>query len=350
MFFSKKETKKSTFFPLVIFRFFLSLTIFLVLALLLYQALTYFSGASLETPQQMILKIKENPKGEILKIFSLEQAQNMVYDLVKLDLPNFGQDKFLTPTSFPITTPEPTINSGTSILKFAILTDSHNDNANLKKALSIAREQGAKFVIGLGDYTATGTNSELQATKEVFDNFGLPYYSTAGDHDLWDSRDKAQVAPANYTRSFGSPYQTFTDSNIRFIIVYNSDNYEGIDAMQMNWLENVLADIESNRPKNTFVFLHEPLYHPTSDRFMGKTKEKIKLQAQRLVEVLKTAGVNEVFAGDVHAYSRYIEPKSALKMTTVGALTTERNLQPPRFVMVDVLDSGSYNVEDVQIQ
>lgn len=337
---SEHGRKKSSFFPLVLFRMLLSLVMFLILGLLITQAFLYFSGAKMEQdPLTFIKTLSRDPKEALtsINISNLKDLRN-ISDLRNLSITK--EEK-----AIPTLPPAP---SGSPILKFALVADSHNDNGNLEKALNKAQEKGAKFIIGLGDYTATGTIDELQKAKEVFDSAGLPYYLTAGDHDLWDSRDKKQVASQNYTQVFGSPYQSFVDSNIRFVIVYNSDNYEGVDSLQMQWLEEILGEVENHRPKALFVFLHEPLSHPTSDRVMGKTKEFITVQAVELAQILKKAKVSEVFAGDVHAYSKY--EALELQMTTVGALTSERNLQLPRFALVDVFENGSYNVLDIELK
>lgn len=345
MFFRKSDhRKKSSFFPLVLLRMFLSLAMLLVLGVLLYHAFLYFSGVKLQQdPLTFVKTLSKDPK-RALNSINLSDLRNLG-NLNNLDNP---QEEAL-----PAPSPQP---SGQVILKFALVADSHNDNGTLEKALKQAKEKEAKFIIGLGDYTATGTLSELIKAKEIFDQFGLPYYSTAGDHDLWDSRDKKLSASQNYTQTFGSPYQSFVDSNIRFIIVYNSDNYEGVDSLQKMWLEEVLEKAKDS--KAAFVFLHEPLYHPTSDRVMGsprkaggeagKTQEEIAEQAKELIGMFKEAKISEVFAGDIHAYSRY--EKERLKMTTVGALTTERNLQPPRFALVEVFDSGLYNILDLELK
>jgi len=56
-----------------------------------------------------------------------------------------------------------------------------------------------------------------------------------------------------------------------------------------------------------------------------------------------------VFAGNIHAYSSY-NGKSGLPMFTIGAVTADRNVQLPRFAIVDVYENGSYNVEDIEIK
>lgn len=243
------------------------------------------------------------------------------------------------------------------ILKFALVADSHQDNDNLKKALEEAKEKGAKFIIGLGDYTQAGELTQLQKVKNIFTLVNLPYYLTPGDHDLWAARQKGLAPQSYFSQMFGSPYQSFADSKIRFIIVYNSDNYLGVDELEKHWLEDELERVKKDQPKRLFIFLHEPLYHPSSDHMMGKgdmfqnqTNPQIQKQAEELITVFKEAGAGEIFAGDTHFYTRYEDPKSGLKMTTVGALTNSPNAQRPRFSLVDVYQDGSYNVEDLEIK
>lgn len=244
-------------------------------------------------------------------------------------------------------TPSP---QGPKLFSFAVMTDSHNDNANLTKALKLAKDSGVAFVIGLGDYSDVGTIDELVNTKYQFDSVNIPYYLTAGDHDLWDSRDKNSSPSTNFTQVFGSPYASFSKAGVRFIIIYNSDNYLGLDGLQMEWIKEQLKLAQDEKSKLTFIMTGIPIFHPTSDHVMGKTNPKLKTQAEELIGLFKNAQVAEVFAGDAHFYSRFLDPSSNLKMTVVGAITSTRNLQQPRFVLVDVFEGGSYNIQDTEIR
>ena len=273
-------------------------------------------------------------------------------------------------------TSRPTKKSGSPLFKFALVADSHNNNEDLKKALAQAKAGGAKFVIGLGDFSDVGTIKELEDAKQVFETSGLPFYVIPGDHDLWDSRDKGSVAVNNYSQVFGMPYQAFSDSGVRFILTFNSDNYNGVDDLQFNWLKNELNKVQTNQSKSIYIFLHEPLVHPTSDQVMGsprKTGEadssrfgeagsarktdpailentKIKEQAKELLNNFKNAGVAGIFAGDIHAYTSYTDMASNMNMVTVGAITKERNTEAPRFATVDVYADGSYNISDIEVE
>lgn len=239
--------------------------------------------------------------------------------------------------------------------RFALVADSHKDNQGLNKALSQAKASGAKFVIGLGDYSEVGTVDELRLAKQQFDTAGLAYYLTAGDHDLWDSRNKNLSPEQNFKEIFGSPFQSFSYENARFLLIYNSDNYLGIDSLQLKWIEDELSRISSENgvsgsKKVTFSITHIPLYHPSSDHIMGKENPKLRNQTEHLRSLFKRHNISEVFYGDTHFYSHYTDPENSLSMTSVGAVTSERNPQSPRFALVDVFDDGSYNITDVEIR
>lgn len=235
--------------------------------------------------------------------------------------------------------------------KFAVMADSHKDVANLSKALEIAKAQGAKFVVMMGDLSDVGTTEELTATKRVLDNSGLQYYVTAGDHDLWDSRDKESDAPKNFKKVFGLTYQSFSYDMVRYILIYNSDNYLGLDGVQLQWIEDELSRSETESASTlTFVFAPTPLYHPSSDHVMGKVTPKLTGQAEHLATTFKRAGVDLVFSADTHFYAKFTEPKNELDMLTVGAVTSERNPQAPRFAMVDILEDGSYNTRETEVR
>lgn len=360
MFRKSEGRRRGGFFPLVLFRLTLSLAMFLVLGLVLYQAFRYFSGASLEGNL-----LTTDPRVTLNKILASDKTPEAILTILGVSF-NGLKDSINNPSSPTISSPNLINRNHPSNaplnFRFALIADSHNDNKNLAQALRMAKDRGAKFVIGLGDYTATGTLAELEQAKNTFQASGLPYYLTAGDHDLWDSRDKTPSALTNFNQVFGSPYESFVDSNVRFVIVYNSDNYQGLDSFQMSWIRETLTQRDLNKEKVTYILLHEPLSHPSSDRVMGSPRKtadiadassgskQILLQAEELKGLFKTQGVAEVFAGDIHAFTRYEDKDIGLKMTTVGAVTAERNLQLPRFAMVDVLVDGSYNIQDLEIR
>lgn len=343
MFFRKSEHKKRKNGGILgIFRVFVSLFMICVLLIGGYLAFKQFSGYD---------PLKLDPKGVLKELITSEGAVNLITGLLSANPPSsldevkglLGEEQKQPGGG------KPTSNAPV-IFKYAILADSHKDSENLRKAINQARAEGAEFIVGMGDFSDVGTIEELQATKRAFEGGGIPFYLTAGDHDLWDSRDKKRPAEQNFTEIFGTPYQSFSFKGARFIIVFNSDNYVGLDSVQLKWVEDEVDRNDQEKPKVTFAFASTPFYHPSSDHVMGKETPKLKNQAEHLTSIMQKGGVDEVFFADTHFATRYTEPKTNLKMMTVGAVTSIKNPQAPRFVMVDVADDGSYNIREVEIK
>lgn len=171
-----------------------------------------------------------------------------------------------------------------------------------------------------------------------------------GDHDLWDSLNRDLKGTADFNSVFGVNYQSFTYQNFGFLLIDDSNNYDGIDSVQNQWIITQLQKFHQENTKGIFVLTHIPFYHPSSDHVMGKADEDLAKQADYYINLFKQQGVTEIIAGDIHFFSQYTEPKTGLNMTTVGAVTSDRNLEQPRFATVDVFSDGSYNIEDVPIK
>ena len=336
MFRRKKDYKKrSSNLVFVIFRTFLSLIIFSVLLVGIYNAFKQFSGID-------IVKINLLQRDLIGLIAGLLPSSNLPPGLEKFKKQagsnggNSEEEK------------KRVIDEKAIEFKFMLVADAHNDNVNLKQALT---QTPTDFVIGLGDYTDVGSVDELKAAKAVFDSVGLRYYLTPGDHDLWDSRNKQSLPSTNFGAVFGPSYQSFFYKNTRFLLLNNSDNYTGFGEAQLNWLKDESGRIKQENNSNLILaFMHEPLYHPSSTRIMGKVTDGLRVEAQNVAMMLRDLGVAEAFFGEIHYFTRYTDPDSGLPMTTVGALTGERNAQSPRYVVVSVFDDGTYEVEDVEVR
>lgn len=353
--FRRRQHKRGTFLPFVIFRLLLSVVIFALLLGGAYSAFQSFSG---------INPAKVDPKSLILNLLTnYPEAQALVNKLLpdqfKVQAEKVAQesgDNVLGQINIqPNSAPTPAVTAEQNSIKhplftFALVADSHNENGYLKKALDQAKSRSIKFIIGLGDYTEVGTVNELAAAKKEFDETGVRYFLTAGDHDLWESRNKSQPAHANFYQVFGNPYQSFSVDNVHFLIIYNADNYDGLSSKQWSWLQGELGQIKNEPHSLSLAFLHEPLYHPSSDHVMGRVTPGLKDQAKRLTAMLAGAGVKGVFAGDIHFFTQYSEPESGVPMTTLGAVASQRNVQLPRYGIVTVFDDYSYSVEDVEIK
>lgn len=339
--FRRHYKRRSTNLVFVIFRLLLSVAIFAVLAGGVYSAYKQFSGFD---------PITSDPKAIIANFLSSANLNSLV-KLLPLEV---KQKQDTSESTQGQNTQKKDVKSAQTKLKkllftFALVADSHNDNALLKKALQQTKD--ISFIIGVGDYSDVGTLQELQSAKQALDESKTRYFVVAGDHDLWDSRDKQKEPLFNFSQVFGPAWQIFEHQGVIFLLLHNSDNYKGFGEIQIQWLSQELEKIKKDDNANLILaFVHEPLYHPSSDHVMGRVEPSLKEQAKKVTKLLKEGGVKEVFAGDIHYFTRYTEPETGLNMTTVGAVTTARNTQLARFALVEIYDDGSYNVEDVEIK
>lgn len=337
MFFKGNHRKNSN--PLLsLFRLVMSLVIIAILGIGLLQAYKAFSGFD---PMKL-------DSGSLSGLLTSDAAYKMVINLLTFspqDSLNKGGESQKGSGSSQNSKSNAPIK-----FKFAVLADSHKDLNSLEKALAQAKGSGAKFAVVMGDLSDTGTVEELKATKEILDSSGLTYYVSPGDHDLWDSRDKENDPSKNFIELFGSTYESISYDNVRILLIYNSDNYLGLDGVQLQWIEDELQRATEAGPDLIFVFAPTPLYHPSSDHVMGKVTPKLTEQAEHLETLFKRMGVDLVFSADTHFFSSFTEPKNELPMLTVGAVTSEKNPQAPRFAVVDILEDGSYNIEETEIR
>lgn len=256
------------------------------------------------------------------------------------------------------------------ILRIAMVADSHNDSELLAKALAQASGMGVNFVVGLGDYTNVGTLEELTAAEQVFDKSKLEYLVTAGDHDLWDSRNRGEDPHANFKEVFGDSTRVFDREDVTFVILDNSDIYSGISQEDWEILRGIksvksttgtksLEQLEKapdtlgtfdSRGTLTFVFAQKTPFHPESKHVMGAESAQVAKQAKELLAFFEDKKVDGFFSGDLHFFAQYQSPAQIVKMTTVGAVAKERNFQGPRFAILAVFDDYSWEVEDVEIR
>ena len=232
------------------------------------------------------------------------------------------------------------------ILRIALVSDSANENDFLEKALGIAKGKGINFVIGLGDWTEVGTLEELRGAKKVFDNSGLEYFVTAGDHDLWDSRNRGEDALLNFGDVFGNSSQSFDRENVRFVILDDSDIYLGISSDDWAQMSETLSDESELK----FVFAHKTPFHPSSAHILGADSQEVSAQAQNLIDLLEEKEVDGFFSGDLHFFAKFKSPSGSVRITTIGAVASERNFQGPRFGILTIYDDYSWEVEDVEIR
>lgn len=335
MFKMHHQGRRHTNIVFVIFRLILSIVMFAILTLGIYSAYKHFSGFD---------PLKFDPVAVLKNLIGARSPGEFIGALPSVKIGEKILGKSVSSDSKPA--------DQKALFKFLLIADSHTDNVNLAKAIEQAKSAypDLKFIIGLGDYSDVGTVAELKSAKSVFDTSGLRYFLIPGDHDLWDCRNRDLESVSCFTQVFGPPYQSFELDDFKFLLLDNSDDYQGFSDSEKQWIENELERIKQGSFKGVLVFLHEPLFHPSSEHVMGKVENTLKQQARDLIFELKDGGVKKVFAGDTHFFSEYNEPVTGLSMVTAGAVSSQRNPQTPRFIVVSVFEDGSTKVDDVEIK
>ncbi len=252
-------------------------------------------------------------------------------------------------------------NPKNEIMKVALIADSHNENDLLAKALAQAKEQNVDFVIGLGDYTNLGTDDEIYSAKKAFDDSGVKFYTLAGDRDGWDNREHGEYNLTNYNQYFGPGSQEFTQKEIRFVLIDNSNLYLGIPSVDWDlinqWIKGVYnpipgsgaSPIPMEESKLTFVFAHKTPFHPDSAHIMGEDSPMVAEEANQLIKLIEEKKVDGFFSGDLHFFAQFNSPGGSVKMATIGAVASQRNFQGPRFAILKVYSDYSWEVLDVPI-
>ncbi len=207
--------------------------------------------------------------------------------------------------------------------RWGVMADIHLDWENLERALELAKKRGQEMVIVAGDLTSVGTEEELGQAKAVLDRLGIKYLVVPGNHDLWaGERAKVDI----FGKVFGEKYGAVKMGEIKLILVNNGSS-RGLGEEQKAWLWQELGECQKIR---CVVVMHMPIKHSFSEHVMGEDSQQVTGEAQELWAKLKSSGVKEIITGHLHYASSYeIE---GIRTYVVGAVTSERNNQTPRFI------------------
>jgi predicted phosphodiesterase len=249
--------------------------------------------------------------------------------------------------------------SQTTVAKFAILADIHEDYDNMEVALGKAKALKVDRVLVLGDLTNFGDVPTLEKAKAHLDSSHLSYLVIPGDHDIAQSLDTS-----NFDKVFGTANYLVVINGVTILMLNNSANYTPIANSDMTWFNEHLQNAD-------FVFLAQPLYTdgllpPFNKMFMGSTRDapdspelSIKQQAvlkqgQSLLASIRQSNVKAIFAGDHHSSSILTDPvRKSLSHYVVGAITNTTEgypqsiIETPRFSVLTVYNNGKYTVEDI---
>lgn len=230
-----------------------------------------------------------------------------------------------------------------SPFKFAVMGDSRASGASpcrdfrlngvntvtLKQLMIKSFQLGAAFIVFTGDLISGGSDDtsdvllQYDTWKTTVDPISayIPIYVVFGNHEA-STKTEFKSAEAIWAQVFTMPdngpdnpkgmppyketVYSFDYGNSHFVIL-NCDyaSVDGkVDEKQMSWLKKDLV-----KPKEyTFVFLHEPAY-PTGGH-VGSGLDRYPKDRDRFWKILDKNGVDMVFVGHEHNYSRTLIDKS----------------------------------------
>jgi 3',5'-cyclic AMP phosphodiesterase CpdA len=148
------------------------------------------------------------------------------------------------------------------------------------------------FVFNLGDFIEGGIRrlEILQREWDIFrtalDQFEMPVYLAAGNHDIWDAQSQ-QI----YEQHFGKTYFSFDYNGSHFIVLCTDLTGEKgrITGDQLAWFRQDLEQIR--KEQLLFVLIHKPLWF-------------LKSWTEEIHPLLVKYGVDVVFASHWHRYAK----------------------------------------------
>ena len=129
---------------------------------------------------------------------------------------------------------------------------------------------GAEFGLVAGD--VVNDNLALyERHNRLMAQIGIPMWNVPGNHDLNQESPNYEYATQTFKSVFGPDYYSFDYGQVHFLALNNvgfkgkGQGYEGhIDAQQMQWIENDLRDIPSD--KLIIIITHIPLLTYANNR------------------------------------------------------------------------------------
>lgn len=231
-------------------------------------------------------------------------------------------------------------------LQIALMSDVHENWDALVEAINISESANVDYILYLGDFTDWGDITSLEKGKELLDETNIKWFALPGDHDLAQSASKnGDGGLENFNAVFGSNYKIITLNDVNFMLLDNSANFTPLDELRFTWFLNNIADTD-------FLFLSQPLYSENSTVVMGVVdgEEVTDVNNQRkvLLSKVQESSVQAVFAGDHHRSSVSTDlVRDDLKHIVVGALTKSRNIQTPRFSILNIYNDGSFDLDEI---
>jgi 3',5'-cyclic AMP phosphodiesterase CpdA len=212
---------------------------------------------------------------------------------------------------------------------FAFLTDIHvqrekNAISGFRKAITKVNELQPDFVITGGDLIMDALGQTYERSDSLYNiytkmitEFHMPVFNTLGNHEIygWYARAKADTLHPEYGKQMfekriGPRYQRIDRHGWIFLILDSvvkdgKGGYEGgIDAEQIAWLQEQLADIPAETP--IVISTHIPFLTTEAQILRGSTAAnepgEVVVNSKEVIELFKDHNLKLVLQGHLHYY------------------------------------------------
>lgn len=176
---------------------------------------------------------------------------------------------------------------GGDVVRFALVTDSHQNYEDLRKTIDIVNESNVQFAIHLGDFTDIGTRDEYELFLEYWRRLSIPSWVVPGNHDLIITREKM------FNKVFGSRNASIVTPFAKFIF-WDSNSLElRPSSADINWLQQQVASASATEP--VLIFQHQDPFNT----YTFSTSERTQIQT-----ILSSHPQIFVFHGHLHRFLR----------------------------------------------
>lgn len=231
------------------------------------------------------------------------------------------------------------VNNDPDRFQFAIMADRGGGirPGVFERAVTAVNRMQPEFVMCVGDLiegnpdTEAGLDAQYDEFEKIAAGFEMPFFYTAGNHDVGGDSPVAPIKPAKWRERHGRSYYHFVYRDVLFLVLNSEDPTEGrLSEAQREYFRGVLA--KNRDVRWTLLFFHKPLW-------TGQWGPDWKAMETLLVDRPYT-----VFAGHTHNYLKYVrDGRSHYVLPTTGGSSKLRGPAEGEFdelVWITMTDEG----------
>lgn len=175
--------------------------------------------------------------------------------------------------------------------RFVVMGDSKDGLNIYKTILRKVRNIRPLFFAHLGDIVGSGIRREYQQILRLMSQVNFPFFVSIGNNDAFSQGRTV------YQYWLGPTYYSFSYHNSHFVFLDDASGV--IDENQFRWLRE---DLQRNKSKKIFLFMHIPPYDPRQARSYEITAFQ---NASWLMDIAKEFGVKRIYSSHINSYYKF---------------------------------------------